>query len=182
MNPFEDTLIGLLRQWSVCRSVSRYIGQHKRRVRSNESVSRSFRTESITKCTLTAINTRWEATQKVMAAKLTRLTHKIAVQLYLMAESCSICCSRSRRPVRKLLDTPSYIYAFFSHTAHITLKMKAARNFETLVSHHNATRCRNPEDLDSKQHRSESLETRIGKKKDMPRAGFELTILVFESL
>jgi hypothetical protein len=43
-----------------------------------------------------------------MAAKLTRLTHKIAIQLNLVAESCTICSSRSRRPVRKLLDTPSY--------------------------------------------------------------------------
>jgi hypothetical protein len=40
--------------------------------------------------------------------KLTRLTHKIAVQLHLVAESSTICGSRSRRPVRKLLDTPSY--------------------------------------------------------------------------
>jgi hypothetical protein len=64
-----------------------------------EGVSKTFRTESITKYTLTAINTRWEATQRVMAAKLTRLTHKIAVQLHLVAESCII--SRSRRPVRK---------------------------------------------------------------------------------
>jgi len=39
-----------------------------------ESVSKSFRTESITKCTLTTINTRSEATQRFMAAKLTRLT------------------------------------------------------------------------------------------------------------
>jgi hypothetical protein len=39
-----------------------------------------------------------------MAAKLTRLTHKIAIKLHLVAESSS----RSRRPVRKLLDTPSY--------------------------------------------------------------------------
>jgi hypothetical protein len=31
------------------------------------------------KYTLTTINTRSEATQRVMAAKLTRLTHKIAV-------------------------------------------------------------------------------------------------------
>jgi hypothetical protein len=45
-----------------------------------------------------------------MAAKLTRLTHKVAIQLHLVAESCIICSSRSRRPVRKLLDTPSYIY------------------------------------------------------------------------
>jgi len=43
-----------------------------------------------------------------MAAKLTRLTHKIAIQLHLVAESCTICSSRSRWPVRKFLDTPSY--------------------------------------------------------------------------
>jgi len=43
-----------------------------------------------------------------MAAKLSRLTHKIAIQLHLMAQSCAICSSRSRRKVRKLLDTPSY--------------------------------------------------------------------------
>jgi len=41
-------------------------------------------------------------------AKLTRLTHKIAIQLQLVAESFTTCSSRSRRPVRKLLDTPSY--------------------------------------------------------------------------
>jgi hypothetical protein len=45
-----------------------------------------------------------------MAAKLTRLTHKIAIQLHLVAESFTICSSRCRRPVRKLLDTPSYYY------------------------------------------------------------------------
>jgi len=44
-----------------------------------------------------------------MAAKLTRLTHKIAIiQLHLVAESCTICSSRSRHSVRKLLDTRSY--------------------------------------------------------------------------
>jgi hypothetical protein len=47
-----------------------------------------------------------------MAAKLTRLTHKIVVQLYLLAESCIICSSSSRRPVRKLLDTPSDVSVF----------------------------------------------------------------------
>jgi hypothetical protein len=31
-------------------------------------------------------NTRWEATQRVMAAKLIRLTHKMATQLHLVAE------------------------------------------------------------------------------------------------
>jgi hypothetical protein len=74
----------------------------------HESVSKSFRTESITKYTLTTINTRWEATQRVMAVKLTRLTHKIAIQLHLVAESCTIRSSRAKWPVRKLLDTPSY--------------------------------------------------------------------------
>jgi hypothetical protein len=34
---------------------------------------------------------------------------KIVIQLHLVAESCTICSSRSRRPVRKLLDTPSYL-------------------------------------------------------------------------
>jgi hypothetical protein len=45
-----------------------------------------------------------------MAAKLTRLTHKISIKLHLVAESSTICSSRSRRPVRKLLDTPSYSF------------------------------------------------------------------------
>jgi len=34
-----------------------------------------------------------------MAAKLTRLTHKIAIQLHLVMESCTICSSCSRWPV-----------------------------------------------------------------------------------
>jgi len=42
-----------------------------------------------------------------MVAKLTRLTHKIAIPLHIVAENRTICSSRSRRPVRKLLDTPS---------------------------------------------------------------------------
>jgi len=44
-----------------------------------------------------------------MAAKLTILAHKITIQLPLVAEGCTICSSRSRRPVRKLLVTSSYI-------------------------------------------------------------------------
>jgi len=43
-----------------------------------------------------------------MAAKLTRLTHKITMQLDLVADSCTLCSSHFRRSVRKLLDTPSY--------------------------------------------------------------------------
>jgi len=44
-----------------------------------------------------------------MAAKLTRLIHKIAIQLHLVAESCTICIYRARRQVRKFLDTSSYV-------------------------------------------------------------------------
>jgi hypothetical protein len=55
-----------------------------------ESVSKSFRSESIKKYTLTTINIRWEATQRVMAAKLPRLTHKITTKLHLVGESLSL--------------------------------------------------------------------------------------------
>jgi hypothetical protein len=55
-----------------------------------------------------------------MVAKLTRLTHKIALQLHLVAESCTIRSSNSRRLVRNLLDIPSYILSSnareYSHT------------------------------------------------------------------
>jgi hypothetical protein len=61
-----------------------------------EGASKSFRTQSIKKYTLTTINTRLEATQRVMAATITRLTHKVAIQLHLVAESCTICSSGSR--------------------------------------------------------------------------------------
>jgi hypothetical protein len=44
-----------------------------------------------------------------MAAKFTRLTQKIAIQLHLVAERSNICSSCSRQPVQKLLDTPSYV-------------------------------------------------------------------------
>jgi hypothetical protein len=60
-----------------------------------------------------------------MAAKLTKLTHKIAIQMHLVAESCTICVSRSRHPVRKLLDTPSYL-------AYSTLLLRS-RVLENLV-------------------------------------------------
>jgi hypothetical protein len=48
-----------------------------------------------------------------MAAKLHRLTHKIAIQLHIEAESSTICSFRSRRPVRELLDTLSYVMLFW---------------------------------------------------------------------
>jgi hypothetical protein len=77
-----------------------------------KGISRSFWTESIMKSTTTTtaiINTHWGAMQMVMAARFTRLTHKIAIQPHLVADSCTICSSHSRRPVQKLLVTPSYI-------------------------------------------------------------------------
>jgi hypothetical protein len=73
-----------------------------------EDVSKSFRTESITKyTTVTTINTRLEATHRFLATKLTRLTHNIAIQPHLVAENYTICSFRARRPVRKLLGPPS---------------------------------------------------------------------------
>jgi len=69
---------------------------------------KNFRTES-KKYTLTIMNIRSKATQRIMAENFTRLTHKIAMKLHLVADSCTICNSRFRRPVRKLLDTPSYL-------------------------------------------------------------------------
>jgi hypothetical protein len=74
-----------------------------------EGVSKIFLSLKRNKQT-TTISTPWEATQRVMATKLTRLTHKISIQMHLVTESCTICSSRSRRPVRKLLDTPSFIF------------------------------------------------------------------------
>jgi hypothetical protein len=54
----------------------------------------------------TTTNPRWVATQRVMAAKLTRLTHKIAIQLHLVAESCTIYRSLSRRQSGKFWIHP----------------------------------------------------------------------------
>jgi len=36
------------------------------------------------------------------------VTHKTVLQLHLVTESCTICCSHSRQSVQTLLDTPSY--------------------------------------------------------------------------
>jgi len=84
-----------------------------------EGISKSFRTDSITKYTLTTMNTSSEATQKLMAAKLTRLTHKM-IELHLVAESCTIWSSHSRHPIRKFLDTPSYVL-ISSSDVHLSL-------------------------------------------------------------
>jgi hypothetical protein len=89
-----------------------------------ECISKIFRTESITKYTFTTINTRWEATQRVMALILTRLTHKIAIKLHLVAESYTTCISRFRRPVWELLDTPSSTLVYsISYLAYVTRRI-----------------------------------------------------------
>jgi hypothetical protein len=67
-----------------------------------------------------------------MVAELTRLTHKIAIQLHLLAESCTICSSRSRWPVRKFLDTLCYSHsaAIISANLHRTfLRNIPVRNY-----------------------------------------------------
>jgi hypothetical protein len=76
-----------------------------------------------------------------MAVNLTRPTHKIAIQLHLVAESCTICSSHSRRPVRKLLSTPSYgvitqtttVTAYWFPSSHKQSKVKVTL---FLTSHH----------------------------------------------
>jgi hypothetical protein len=45
-----------------------------------------------------------------MAAKLTRLTQKIAIQLHLLAESCTIYSPRSRRQVQT--ETSGYTLVY----------------------------------------------------------------------
>jgi hypothetical protein len=68
-----------------------------------------------------------------MATKLTSLTHKIAIQLHLVAESFTICISRSRRPVRKLLDTPSYFFHEMSEMMCVCAQMlKMFKDLEKL--------------------------------------------------
>jgi len=60
-----------------------------------------------------------------MAAKLTTLTHGIPIQLHLVPESFIIRSSRSRRPVRKLLDTSSHTSNVFQHNLKaVNLKYK----------------------------------------------------------
>jgi len=55
-------------------------------------------------------NNNKHSLRRAMAAKLTGLTHKIEIPLHLVAESCTICSSRSRWPVLKLLVSPSCIF------------------------------------------------------------------------
>jgi hypothetical protein len=66
-----------------------------------------------------------------MAAKLTRLTHKIAIQLHLVADSCTICSSRSRWPVQELFG---YILECCEHCPTSCKSLSVADQNFTLVS------------------------------------------------
>jgi hypothetical protein len=124
---FEKTSVVLFRTvgwlfcWSNIQWIIRTSWGHQSVLCVYEGVSKSFRTESITKCKLTTIYTGWEATERVMATKLTRLTHKIAMELHLVAEGCTVCSSRFRWIVRNLLDTPSYMVAAMWHSLSVTV-------------------------------------------------------------
>jgi hypothetical protein len=70
-----------------------------------------------------------------MAAKLTRLTHKVAIQLHLVVESCTICSSRSTRPARKLLHTPSYYVVIPCHWHWTLWVRRPVSHYTRNVSH-----------------------------------------------
>jgi hypothetical protein len=63
-----------------------------------------------------------------MVAKLTRLTHKIAIQLHLVAESYTICSSHSMQPVQKLSDTSSYVLVPILWIISVKKKFVSVRN------------------------------------------------------
>jgi hypothetical protein len=96
----------------------------------------------------TTTNTRWKATRRVTAAKLTRLTHKIAINLHIVTKSCIICISLSRRSVRKLLDSLAYPSKWVilwrsllhpslsSHTFYSCIHAHRFRNFSLSLSLH----------------------------------------------
>jgi hypothetical protein len=69
-----------------------------------------------------------------MAAELTRLTHKMATQLNLVAESCTISSSRSTRPVRKLFDTPSYMGEIIIHVSYPFRYMISIKQIPTTLN------------------------------------------------
>jgi hypothetical protein len=71
-----------------------------------------------------------------MAAKLTRLTHRIAIQLHLVADSCTICSSRSRRPVLKLLDTLSYESRYLRYAFNQLHPQWLTRGVQLALSYH----------------------------------------------
>jgi len=74
-----------------------------------------------------------------MEAKFTRLTHKIATQLHLVAESYTIRSPRSWRPVRKLLVTPSYSVFIHMFEMRVVLCFSRACSTTRLIGGYNST-------------------------------------------
>jgi len=83
-----------------------------------------------------------------MAAKLTRLTHEI--RLDLVAESSTIYSSRSRQPVRKYLDTPSYCTLYITvHDLHALTASSQVALSVTFESMHLDSSLNNMTQIDS---------------------------------
>jgi len=76
-------------------------------------------------------------------AKLTRMIHKIVIQLHLVVESYTICSSHSRWPVQKLLDTPSYnTYHFYKPCCTVAVaETKGHSSGASHVTLHNLHNC-----------------------------------------
>jgi len=70
-----------------------------------------------------------------MAAKLSRLIHKIAIQLHLVAESRTISSSRARRPIRKLLDILWYISILVQYSIRFFIIFSFYCNFCSTLAH-----------------------------------------------
>jgi hypothetical protein len=101
----------------VLKTVTRY-----------EGVSKSFRTESNNEIYAYNKKHSLRSNTKGYSSKTHRLTHEKAIQLHLVAENCTIYRSRYRRPVRKLLDTPSYAFFLEYLLPYITIHKSNFRN------------------------------------------------------
>jgi len=80
-----------------------------------------------------------------------------------VAESCTICSSRSRRPIRKLLDTlPTAVLLVVEVFWVVTLCSVvdgSGMDLWNAGTYHNTTQRHNSEDLDSKYHSCASVKT-----------------------
>jgi len=74
-----------------------------------------------------------------MAAELNRLTHKIAIQLHRVVENCTICSSRSRRPVRKLLDRSSYTVILYLLPCSYVMTCHWSRGYLSVITQSTGT-------------------------------------------
>jgi len=65
-----------------------------------------------------------------MVVKLTRLTHKILIQLHLVAESCTICSSCSSWAVQKLYVHP---HTWCYNPEDLDSKLQCHKNLKCLI-------------------------------------------------